>query len=41
MTVKERILTVRLMKKMQRDPEYAARLGIEKVKEDNMQERRM
>lgn len=34
MTVKERILTIRLMERVKRDPDYAKQLGVEMVVAD-------
>lgn len=38
MTVKERVLTIRLMERAKRDPDYAKQLGVEIVSEEQKQE---
>lgn len=37
MTVKERILTIRLMERAKKDPDYARQLGVEIVVADDEQ----
>ena len=38
MTVKERILTIRLMERAKRDPDYAKQLGVEIVESEQKDE---
>lgn len=35
MTIQQRILTIRLMNKMDLNPEYAQKIGLEKISEKN------
>ena len=39
MTVKERILTIRLIEKAKKDPSYAKKLGVEIINENRKKER--
>ncbi len=38
MTVKERILTIRLMERTKRNPDYAKQLGVEIIKNEKKKE---
>lgn len=38
MTVKERVLTIRLIEKAKRDPDFAKKLGVEIINENEKKE---